>query len=67
MNDELQKAKATVARYRSTKVKATPAEYMAYMRAVEALAAVGLETLTAGQRGFMAAARSDIGSSEAGQ
>lgn len=42
-----------VARYRATRGKATPAEYMAYMWSRQALG----EALNAGQRGFLAAAQ----------
>ena len=42
-----------VARYRAAKGKATAAEYMAYMWSRRALG----EKLTAGQRGFLAAAQ----------
>lgn len=43
----------TVARYRAAKGKATPAEYMAYMWARQALG----EAINSGQRGFLAAAQ----------
>lgn len=44
--------RCTVARYRASKGKATPAEYMAYMWSRKALG----DSLSAGQRGFLDAA-----------
>jgi len=55
---ELEQAKATVAAYRAMKGKASPPEYMAYMRARGVLDKHGVERLTAGQRGFLASVRS---------
>ena len=52
-----EEAQATVNRYRSTRAQASASEYMAYMRARGVLAKHGIETLTAGQRGFLAAAK----------
>ena len=52
---ELQEAQATVDRYRTTQGQSSAGAYMAYMRARQVLAASHVETMSAGQRGFMAA------------
>ena len=52
---ELQEAQGTVDSYRQERGQATCAVYMRYMRARQALDKAGVERLTAGQRGFMAA------------
>lgn len=51
--------RAAVALYRSLKRKPTPAEFMAYHRGRQAIG----EHLTAGQRGFLEAARRNSGAS----
>ena len=43
--------------YRSRKDKPIEADYMAYMRARWVLANAGVETITAGQRGFLCAVK----------
>jgi len=60
MSPEVKADMATVARYRQTRGKADPGEYMAYMKARERLAKANLESLSAGQRGFMAASRTGL-------
>ena len=52
---ELQEAQCTVDRYRQTLGQATSSVYMAYMRARQVLDKAGIERMTAGQSGFMAA------------
>lgn len=51
-----EEAQATVNRYRCTRAQASASEYMAYMRARGVLDSLKIETLSAGQRGFLAAA-----------
>lgn len=53
---EIQDAQATVDHYRTTLGQSSASAYMAYMRARQVLAAHRIETISAGQRGFMAAA-----------
>jgi len=60
MSPEVKADMATVARYRQAQGKAEPGEYMAYMKARERLAKANLESLSAGQRGFMAASRTGL-------
>lgn len=60
MSPEVKADMATVERYRKTQDKADPGAYMAYMKARERLAKANLETLSAGQRGFMAASRTGL-------
>ena len=52
-----EEAQATVNRYRCTRAQASASEYMAYMRARGVLDSLKIETLSAGQRGFLAAMR----------
>ena len=53
-------AKAVVNAYRRNIDKNIPKEYMEYMQAREVLTDLGIETMTAGQRGFMAATRQNL-------
>ena len=53
-------AQATVTHYRAMRGKPTPGEYMAYMRARGVLDKLGVERLTAGQRGFLDAASAPL-------
>ncbi len=56
----LDEAKAIHAAYQRRQSNGSAHEYMAYMRAKGVLADAGLLTLTAGQRGFIAAARKPL-------
>jgi len=60
MSPEVKADMATVERYRKTQGKSDPSAYMAYMKARERLAKANLESLSAGQRGFMAASRTGL-------
>ena len=53
-------AQVLVEAYRRNFDKNTPSEYMAYMYAKEVLHGLGIERMTAGQRGFMAATRQNL-------
>lgn len=55
-----EESQATVNRYRSTRGQASASEYMTYMRAREVLDKERVETLSAGQRGFLAAAAKPV-------
>lgn len=53
----LQEAQRIVGAYHARKGQASPAEYMRYWQAREVVAKAGGQQMTAGQRGFLAAAR----------
>lgn len=56
----LDEAKQIVAAYQTRKAQAPAEFYMRYMRAREVVAKAGGLQITAGQRGFLAAARSPL-------
>lgn len=56
MDEETTRLRRLVAAHEAQKGRGTPAEYMAYMRAKEALG----YPLTPGQRGFLQAARAQM-------
>ena len=53
----LDEARRIVGAYQTRKAQATPDEHMRYMQAREVVAKAGGLQMTAGQRGFLAAAR----------
>lgn len=53
----LDEAKRIVGAYQTRKGQANPGEYLRYMQAREVVAKAGGLQMTAGQRGFLAAAR----------
>lgn len=56
----LDEARRIIDAYQTRKGKAEPGEYMRYMRAREVVAQAGGQPITAGQRGFLAAARGPL-------
>lgn len=53
-------AKAIVSAYQTRKTQASPAEHLRYMQAREVVAKHGGLQMTAGQRGFVEAARKPL-------